>query len=59
MIAANDITAAGLGFNSDKNALHVIWRTGDKKLPATTKNELAEQLLTIIAEQFLAMNKSN
>ena len=59
MIAANDITAAGLGFNSDQNALHVIWRTGDKKLPATTKNELAEQLLTIIAEQFLAMNKSN
>ena len=23
MVAANDITAEGLGFNSDKNALHV------------------------------------
>ncbi|CAB9492125.1 bifunctional phosphopantothenoylcysteine decarboxylase/phosphopantothenate--cysteine ligase CoaBC [Alteromonas macleodii] len=58
MIAANDITAEGLGFNSDKNALHVIWQDGDKKLPATSKNALAEQLLALIAERFAFNNKN-
>lgn len=58
MIAANDITAEGLGFNSDKNALHVIWQDGDKKLPATSKNALAEQLLALIAERFALNNKN-
>ncbi|AXT38492.1 bifunctional phosphopantothenoylcysteine decarboxylase/phosphopantothenate--cysteine ligase CoaBC [Alteromonas sp. BL110] len=58
MIAANDITAEGLGFNSDKNALHVIWQDGDKRLPATSKAALAEQLLTLIAERFALNNKN-
>ena len=58
MIAANDITAEGLGFNSDKNALHVIWQDGDKRLPATSKSELAEQLLVLIAERFVVNNKN-
>lgn len=58
MIAANDITAEGLGFNSDKNALHVIWQDGDKRLPATSKNALAEQLLALIAERFAFNNKN-
>ncbi|MFZ8201081.1 bifunctional phosphopantothenoylcysteine decarboxylase/phosphopantothenate--cysteine ligase CoaBC [Alteromonas portus] len=58
MIAANDITAEGLGFNSDKNALHVIWQDGDKRLPATSKSELAEQLLALIAERFAFNNKN-
>ncbi|WP_338519619.1 bifunctional phosphopantothenoylcysteine decarboxylase/phosphopantothenate--cysteine ligase CoaBC [Alteromonas gracilis] len=51
MIAANDITTEGLGFNSDNNALHVIWSDGDKKLPATSKYALASQLLNLIAQQ--------
>ena len=58
MIAANDITAEGLGFNSDKNALHVIWPEGDKKLPATSKDNLAMQLLSLIAEQYSAVQKN-
>jgi len=58
MIAANDITTEGLGFNSDKNALHVIWQDGDKRLPATSKNELAGQLLALIAERFALNNKN-
>ena len=58
MIAANDITAEGLGFNSDKNALHVIWRDGDEKLPATSKAELATQLLFIVAKQYSATRKN-
>ncbi len=58
MIAANDITAEGLGFNSDKNALHIIWPEGDKKLPATSKAELAMQLLSLIALRFAENNKN-
>ncbi|WP_394224257.1 bifunctional phosphopantothenoylcysteine decarboxylase/phosphopantothenate--cysteine ligase CoaBC [Alteromonas gracilis] len=58
MIAANDITTEGLGFNSDKNALHVIWQDGDKRLPATSKDELAGQLLALIAERFALNNKN-
>ena len=56
MIAANDITTEGLGFNSDSNALHVIWADGDKYLPATSKQALAHTLLTIIAQQY---NRNN
>ena len=56
MIAANDITTEGLGFNSDNNALHVIWNDGDEYLPATNKQALAHALLTIIAQQY---NKNN
>lgn len=52
MIAANDITAEGLGFNSDNNALHVIWNDGDKHLPATSKAELAKGLVSLIAQQY-------
>jgi phosphopantothenoylcysteine decarboxylase/phosphopantothenate--cysteine ligase len=52
MIAANDITAEGLGFNSDSNALHVIWPDGDEKLPATSKSALAIQLVALISEQY-------
>lgn len=54
MIAANDITTEGLGFNSDQNALHVIWSDGEKRLPATSKSELATQLLSLIAERYSA-----
>lgn len=52
MIAANDITATGLGFNSDKNALHVFWSDGDKQLSAKPKQELATELLRIIVERY-------
>ena len=56
MIAANDITTEGLGFNSDNNALHVIWNSGDIYLPATSKQALAHSLLTIIAQQYKKNN---
>lgn len=52
MIAANDITSEGLGFNSDNNALHVIWKDGDVHLPATSKAKLAQALLQLVAQQY-------
>jgi len=51
MIAANRV-GAGLGFNSEENALHVFWEKGEQVLPVTGKDKLARQLLNLIAEQF-------
>ena len=52
MIAANDITREGLGFNSDNNALNVYWQTGDAELPTGKKSELAKSLLSLVATQY-------
>lgn len=50
MIAANDVSNPELGFNADRNALKVIWANGQQDLPATDKQILARQLLTLIAD---------
>ena len=52
MIAANNVAAAGQGFNSDSNALTVLWPTGKTELPLAGKSELAILLLTLIAEKY-------
>jgi len=51
MIAANDVSKPGLGFNSDSNSLTVIWNDGELELPATDKLTLAGQLLSLIAKR--------
>ncbi|NKF52769.1 bifunctional phosphopantothenoylcysteine decarboxylase/phosphopantothenate--cysteine ligase CoaBC [Shewanella sp. WXL01] len=52
MIAANDVSQQGLGFNSDSNALQVFWQQGNQTLPATDKLTLAKQLLELIVERY-------
>lgn len=52
MIAANDVSQADIGFNSDRNALHVFWPEGEKNLLVADKYQLALQLLALIAEQY-------
>jgi len=56
MIAANDITVAGLGFNSDANALQVFWPDGRCDLPAQPKTELALALLNVVIERYQEKN---
>ncbi|MGL6123695.1 MAG: bifunctional phosphopantothenoylcysteine decarboxylase/phosphopantothenate--cysteine ligase CoaBC, partial [Shewanella sp.] len=51
MIAANDVSIAGLGFNADANALRVFWPQGSQDLPATDKLTLARQLLSLIVKE--------
>lgn len=51
MIAANDVSVAGLGFNADANALRVFWPQGSQDLPATDKLSLARQLLSLIVKE--------
>jgi phosphopantothenoylcysteine decarboxylase/phosphopantothenate--cysteine ligase len=54
MIAANVVGEAIGGFDSDVNALHVFWESGELLLPMTHKSLLAEQLINLITTHFKA-----
>lgn len=51
LIAANDVAAPGLGFESDCNALSVLWAGGQARIEAAPKLEVARLLLTLVAER--------
>ncbi|MDX1599735.1 MAG: bifunctional phosphopantothenoylcysteine decarboxylase/phosphopantothenate--cysteine ligase CoaBC [Marinobacter sp.] len=51
MIVANDVSAPGIGFNSDDNAVTVFWRSGQQALGPESKTGIARQLVALIAEQ--------
>jgi len=53
MIAANRV-GPGQGFETDHNALTVIWPDGACELPSADKHHLADQLISLIAERFHA-----
>lgn len=53
MIAANEV-GAGRGFEVADNALQLYWRDGGAALPTMPKTELARQLVTHIAQRYLA-----
>ena len=52
MIAANQVGISGQGFDSPDNALHVLWATGEQKLPLGNKLDLARQLIVLMANLF-------
>jgi len=52
MIAANDVSIEGQGFDSDKNSLTVIWRDGEKIFPVMSKHDLARQFVALIIEKY-------
>ena len=52
IIAANWVGKAEGGFDSNRNALEVFWPEGQLSLPMTDKQQLAEQLLNLIAERY-------
>ncbi|MCP5230862.1 MAG: bifunctional phosphopantothenoylcysteine decarboxylase/phosphopantothenate--cysteine ligase CoaBC [Zoogloeaceae bacterium] len=43
MIAANDVSQPGIGFDSEENALQVLWADGEAALPRARKSVLARQ----------------
>ncbi|MDZ7922489.1 MAG: bifunctional phosphopantothenoylcysteine decarboxylase/phosphopantothenate--cysteine ligase CoaBC [Marinagarivorans sp.] len=51
MIVANDVSHQNIGFNSNDNAVSVISQLGTIKLELASKNNIAEQLITLIIEQ--------
>ncbi len=58
MVAANWVGRPGLGFDSDDNALTVLWRDGGVDWPAAGKTALARQLISLIAERYHAQHTS-
>jgi phosphopantothenoylcysteine decarboxylase / phosphopantothenate---cysteine ligase len=57
MIAANWVGRGQGGFDSEQNALEVFWENGKVSLPMTDKNQLAEQLINLIATRFNEKNR--
>ncbi len=51
MIAAN-VVGAGMGFEAEDNALHVLWEGGSTRLARTHKDRLARQLLAVVATRY-------
>ena len=52
MIVANDVSNSDIGFNSDNNAVTVLWPGGSETLPETSKDRIAEQLIAAIAARY-------
>ena len=51
MIVANDVSQAGIGFNSDENAVTAIWPDQEAPLERASKSRIASQLIDLIAQK--------
>jgi len=51
MIVANDVSKQGIGFNSDENAVTVVWPDGELPLAQSSKLNIARQVVELIAGQ--------
>lgn len=51
MICANDVSQQGQGFNSNDNAITIYWQEGEQSLTLTSKQQIAQQILQIIADK--------
>ena len=54
LVIANQVGQASGGFESDDNAAIAYWLEGEQHFPATSKTELARQLLALVAERLTA-----
>ncbi|MEO3678356.1 bifunctional phosphopantothenoylcysteine decarboxylase/phosphopantothenate--cysteine ligase CoaBC [Rheinheimera sp. FR7-31] len=54
LICANDVSAQHLGFNSDDNAVTLLWQHGQHSLPVQSKTALATAILLQIKQLFSA-----
>ncbi|WP_298440724.1 bifunctional phosphopantothenoylcysteine decarboxylase/phosphopantothenate--cysteine ligase CoaBC [uncultured Ferrimonas sp.] len=59
LIAANDVSKSGQGFNADNNALILYWHNGERSLGHSSKAEQARLLLTTIADRLPANENAN
>jgi phosphopantothenoylcysteine decarboxylase/phosphopantothenate--cysteine ligase len=52
LIIANDVSNPDIGFNSDNNAVSIIWKESERSLPTATKQQLGRQLINEIAIRY-------
>ncbi len=50
MIIANDVSDDSIGFNSEENAVTVIWGDGERDLQRAGKDAIARQVVELLAE---------
>lgn len=51
MIVANDVSDPSIGFNSDDNAVTILWRDGEQAIERASKGAIARQIMQAIARQ--------
>lgn len=51
MIVANDVSRSDIGFNSDQNAVTVIWPEGQQALDLASKHQIARDIIALIAQR--------
>ncbi|MEE8263677.1 MAG: bifunctional phosphopantothenoylcysteine decarboxylase/phosphopantothenate--cysteine ligase CoaBC [Gammaproteobacteria bacterium] len=56
IVAANLVGGPELGFESEENALELVWRGGGLTLARASKDQLARKLITVIAERYHEKN---
>jgi phosphopantothenoylcysteine decarboxylase/phosphopantothenate--cysteine ligase len=52
MIVANDVANTSIGFNANDNAVTVVTPGGEQSIAQMGKNQLAVQLIALIAQEF-------
>jgi len=52
LIVANDVSRGDIGFNSDQNAVTVIWAEGQQALELASKGQIARSLVNLISEHY-------
>lgn len=57
IVVANNISEAGIGFNSDDNAVTLVEPNGDTSLPVQNKNTLARELIALFAARLHSFDK--
>lgn len=49
LVVANDVSKAGIGFDSDQNEILLVYPEHSEALPLASKHELAHQLVAVIS----------
>jgi phosphopantothenoylcysteine decarboxylase/phosphopantothenate--cysteine ligase len=49
LIVVNDVSVPGIGFNSDDNAVTLVWDGGECRLPRASKTDVAAAVLQAVA----------
>lgn len=57
MIACNDVARRDIGFQSDDNALAVLWEGGEQILEKASKAQIARQLVALLAARLAGEEK--
>ncbi|MAZ86277.1 MAG: bifunctional phosphopantothenoylcysteine decarboxylase/phosphopantothenate--cysteine ligase CoaBC [Cellvibrionaceae bacterium] len=59
VVVANDVSQSGIGFNSDDNAVTVVWPEREHSLSQRSKSQLARELIEEFANALAAHDKTS